>query len=244
MTKKKALISQPFGLGDVIFSMAIANHFIKNGYEVIWPVLKHFYDGLTRAYPKIHFKPFEFGDANSPYHNIISNVKTKHVFFDIESDWEVVPIRWSDSYMKLPYKDVMKAKYLMYDLDWKIWKKHARWARHYRKEKELMEFLGIQPGEQYNLINKRFGNGREVPITVDNGLKNIYMTDVISFSLFDWAGTIENATNLHMVSTATLYMVEVLNLQCKENHLYKRHPIERDLSYVTPLLSKEYILHE
>lgn len=240
MTKKKALISQPFGLGDVIFSMAIANHFIKQGYEVIWPVLPHIHAGLVRAYPKIHFTTFEFGNASGMFHNIVSNVKSKEII----GEYEVVPIRWSDTYMKLPYKDVMKAKFLMYDLDWKIWKKNARWARHYRKEKELMQVCGIQPGAEYNLINKRFGSGLQVEINVDNGLKNIYMNDVTAFSMFDWAGVIENATNIHMVSTATLFMVEVLELKCKENHLYTRKPIEHNLEYVKPLLSKEYILHE
>lgn len=234
--KQTAFIAQAFGLGDIIFSMGIAKYFMKQDYKILWPVQYAFLDQLKRAYPRINFVDV------SQVANRLMMIKQRHTF---EDDMLIVPIRWSDTIMKVPYKDVMKAKYDMYGLDWKTWKKDARWSRHYQKEKDLMGFLGIQPGDEYNLINKRFtGIHRELYIDVKNGLKNIYMTDAIGFSLFDWAGVMEKATTLHMVSTATLYMTEVLDLKCKENHLYTRKPIEPDLSYVSYLLSKEYILHE
>lgn len=234
--KKFAFISQPWGIGDVIFSMGIATYFKKQGFHIHWPVRPQYLESLRRAYPKI-----QFVDVSSVNQQLLM-IKDVHIDAD---GMRIVPIRWSDTVMKVPYKFVMRAKYDIYNLDWKIWKRAARWNRHYVKENDLGVFLGIHPHEKYNLINKRFGGEhRTVEIKVDNGLRNIYMTDVIGFTMFDWAGIIENATTLHMVSTSTLYMTEVLDLKCKENHLYTRKPIEHNLDYVSYLLSKEYILHE
>ena len=234
--KKFVFISQPFGMGDVIFSMGIANYFKKHGYHIHWPVRGQYLESLRRAYPKIHFV-----DVTSVNQELLM---IKEIDKDADG-MRIVPIRWSDTVMKVPYKFVMRAKYDMYSLDWTTWKRAARWNRHYGKEKDLIAFLGIQPGEEYNLINQRYGGQhRVVDINVNNGLRNIYMTDVIGFSVFDWASVIERAANLHMVSTSTLYMTEVLELSCKENHLYTRNPVEQNLDYVSYILSKEYILHE
>lgn len=233
-------ISQPFGIGDVIFSMGIANEFLREGHLVVWPVLSKFYDSLKRAYPQINFEGIAAIAPDRPYYNLL-NVKKR----EVEGNKLVVPIRWSNSVMQVPYKDVMRSKYDMYGLDWKIWKKDAMWQRYYYSEKLLMDFLGIQPGEKYNLINKRFGGDqREIEINVDNGLRNIYMYDATGFSLFDWSMTIENATTLHLVSSSTLYMTEVLDLKCTENHIYTRVPVEKNLDYVSYLFTKDYIKHE
>ena len=59
---KTALISQPFGLGDVIFAQAIARKFKAEGYEIVWPVLKHYVNDCKRAYPYINFIPHSIVD--------------------------------------------------------------------------------------------------------------------------------------------------------------------------------------
>ena len=52
---KICLIRQPAGIGDIFFTQKIVNHFISQGYEVLWPVIEQFefikdyikIDGLT-----------------------------------------------------------------------------------------------------------------------------------------------------------------------------------------------------
>lgn len=233
---KTVMILQSFGIGDVCWSQSIAHHFIQQGYHVLWPVKPHYVEACQKAYPKICF---------------ISDAAVRQDLFDIKEKIEydgmmIAPIRWSDSYMKLPYKDVMKSKYLMYELDWQTWRLHAMWQRDKKKEKELMGVLGISPKVKYNLINKRFGTNAErvVEINVNNDCFNIEMTDIKGFSLFDWAMVFQFATEIHTVSTSIVYMLELLPLIGRAVHLYIRKPIEQNFSFVDFLFTKNYILHQ
>lgn len=232
---KTVCILQAFGCGDAIFSQNIAHHFIEQGYNVLWPVKPHFVDGLQRAYPKITWVP---------------DTCIKPEIFDIKEKIEydgmlIAPIRWSDSYMKLPYKEVMKAKYLMYHMDWRTWKDHAIWHTDLDKQTALLSHLGIKYGDMYNLINKRFGTNaeRSVDIELKNEFRNIEMTEIPGYSLFDWAMVISGAVTIHTVSTAILYLLECLPLN-KEIHLYCRKPIETDFKFVDYIFTKPYILHQ
>lgn len=175
----------------------------------------------------------------------------KPELFDIKEKIEydgmlVAPIRWSDSYMKLPYKDVMKAKYLMYDLDWKTWRDYAMPERNAEREEALIRHLGIAQHEPYNLLSVNFGSGtkRTVDISVSNNFRNVEMDFVQGYSMFDWCSIIERARTIHAVSSSSLYLFELLNLMAEEIHIYTRKPMEKNLDFVKPLFTKNYILHE
>lgn len=232
---KTVLFEQFFGAGDILFAQSIAHDFIDRGYNVIWPVADHYYEGFKRAYPQITFIPQSI---------------VKPELFDIKEKIEVggiemAPIRWSDSYMKKPYRFVMSCKYEMYDLDWRIWKNHAMWEIQPEKCFSLMNHLGIKNGDKYNFINKRFGTNaeRSVDIQVTNDFKNIEMTEIEGYSLFDWTMVLSHATEIHTVSTSLLFMMEMLPLN-QPIHLYCRKPIEQDFNFVSFLFTKPYILHQ
>lgn len=231
---KTVLFEQYFGMGDIIWSQTIAHYFMNIGYHVIWPVADHYYEGCRRAYPEITFIPQSIVKPE------LFNIKEK-----IEVDGiEMAPIRWSDSYMKKPYQFVMSCKYEMYGLDWRIWKNHAMWQIQEDKCISLMRELGIKNGDKYNFINKRFGTNAErvVDINIDNGLKNIEMTKIEGYSLFDWTLVLSHATNIYTVSTSILFMIEMLPLN-QPIHLYCRKPIEQNFNFVKFLFTKPYILH-
>ncbi len=230
------LILQAFGLGDLIWSQTIAHHFIEQGYHVLWPVKPHYVEACQKAYPKVCF---------------ISDAAVRQDLFETKEKIEIdgmliAPIRWSNSFMNVPYKDVMKAKYMMYDLDWQTWRIHAMWRRDVDKESELMRMLGIVPGTKYNLINKRFGTNaeRSVEINVGNEYPNIEMTEVPGYSLFNWSKIIQIAEEIHTVNTSILFMLEVLPLSGRAVHLYCRKPIEVDFSFVDYIFTKPYIIHQ
>lgn len=232
---KTVLVLQAFGMGDCIWAQSIAHHFIDQGYSVVWPVKSPFYHQLIKAYPKIHWVP------DSIVKSELFLIKEK---IEVEG-MLIAPIRWSDSYMKLPYKDVMIAKYLMYELDWNIWREHAMWERNINKERMLMKELGLLDGVPYCLVNKRFGSNpvREVEIKPGMAYKQVEMREVPGYSLFDWTMTILNASEIHTVSTSLLFCLEMLPLNCPI-HIYTRKPIEGDLDFVRPLFTKPYITHE
>lgn len=221
--------------GDIIFAQGIAHHFLNQGSTVVWPVRDAYFDGINRAYPKINWVP------DSLCRPELFDIKEK---IDI-GGIEVAPIRWSDTYMKVPYREVMKAKYAMYDLPWGSWRMHGAWRRNFEKELELFHSIGLSQGESYNLVNTQFGSSIEQNISIplpDNGNKNVEMKIVSGYSIFDWTKVIMEATEIHSVSTSLLYMLEVMSLT-QPIHLYVRRPNETDFSFVEFLFTKNYILH-
>lgn len=233
---RKLMPLQAFGTGDVIFTQSLVRYFQREGYEIIWPVQPKFVDWYSFAYPSMTFIPDTFIRPE------IFDIKKESVVDGIK----ILPIRWAESILGREYKYHMVSKYDLFGLDWRIWKDHAYPVRNYPKEAQLMKLHGVEEGERYNFIHTRFGNQGQyvLPIKVNNDLKNVEMKFVDGYSLFDYCSLYENAENIHAVSSGSLYLFEVLNLQCKELHLYNRTPIEKNLDYVRFLLTKNYILHE
>lgn len=138
------------------------------------------------------------------------------------------------------------AKYDMYNLDWKTWKDHAIWKADPEKGAALMEHLNIKNGDKFNLINEKFGahSQRAVSIPeINNGFPSVHMRTIEGFSLFDWFFIMNHAVEIHTVSTAILYMLELIPYS-KPMHLYLRKPIEKDFSFVDYIFTKPYILHD
>ncbi len=158
-------------------------------------------------------------------------------------DMEVVPLRWSDSLVKLPYNFCMASKFLLFGYDWKDWKQNAMFQRDHKKESELIDFLGIRDSK-FTLVNNNFWTiGRGKRTNIDLKDETVVNMDAIEgFSLFDWCGVMELASEIHSVSTSTLYIFELLDLKCPI-HLYPRTPNEPDFKNVEYIFSKDYILH-
>lgn len=234
MKNKLLIIQQYFGAGDCIWGQAIANDFIKEGYKVLWPIMPSFVEGFNRAYPNVTFIDYNLVKVN--YEN--------KEFKEIDGIL-MLPMRYSEHLMGKPYKFHMESKYSFLDKDWRTWKRGATYKRDQNKESDLMKILGIGPGP-YNLISTTFGSGgqHKIEISVNNDYKNIEMRNIEGYSIFDWSGVIENAETIHAVSSASLYLFELLDTIAKEIHLYCRKPIEHDFKFVEFLFSKPYILHE
>lgn len=224
---------QAWGLGDIIFCQGLAKHWREEGKRVVWGVSPHYVEGLTMAYPDVTF-------LDDRLLKLDWNIKDKRPFLD----GTIAPIRWSDSIMCVPYSQVMRAKYDMYGLDWQMWR-DVMYKRTAVKEHDLYNQLTIQ--KEYNLISPYYGSRSQYRLNIepDNGLPNIYMSSLPGYSLFDWSLLIEKATTIHAVSSSIVYLLELLNLQASEVHLYGREAIERDTWYkqIEYILTKEYEIH-
>lgn len=231
----KALFLQSFGIGDCIFSIGIAKHFMEQGYEIIWPVLSHFKEGLQRAYP---FIKWQDSNAYSKY----MGIQTKCVV----DNMLIVPIRWSMEAMKCEYKHVMRAKYDMYGLDWQKWKEAAMWHRDIGEEESLYYFAGGHMiDEPYSLVFDKFGSNFQYTNrdTWDTTYIPIKVQNMEGYSFFDWAALIERASEISAVSSSNIYIFELLDIKCPI-HIYKREPLEKDHRNYDYLLTKDnYILH-
>lgn len=225
---------QPWGLGDVIFSMSAVRSLND---DIIWPVMPYYVKQLSDAYPDMTFIDWRLL-------NIDYNRKDRYELHG----YDVIPLRWQDS----PLVDCMKKKYAYFNLDWHDWKYDVEWLRDYNKEEFLFQLLHLVEGERYNLISTKFGNdsinNKPSPHSMifkepDNGLINIHMTMIEGFSLFDWAKVIERAERIDFVSSSLLYLVELLELEAKEIHIYPRLPFEKNLACVDYIFSKNYTIH-
>lgn len=227
------IVNQYFGLGDIIWEQTLVKA-IADVKPVIWPVMPQFVEGLNRAYPDITFVDMNLLklDYNRNYEYEFAGAK-------------ILPLRFADSLCQVQYKDCMKSKYMLYGMDWRSWKNKAMWKRDKTKERSLFNQLGLKRGEPYNLINRFFGSNSQLvaPIKVDNGLHSVELCSIEGYSLFDWAMVIQNAANIHVVSSSICYILELLDLRAKEICIYKRIPIENNHdNYDYILTSHNYIL--
>lgn len=218
---KSVIIDQPFGLGDCIFAQGVAQHYIQGGYKVYWPVKQIYLNDLRRAYPDIIWM-----------HENLYHRNDQQIRFDILHAL-YAPIRWSSTFYGSDYSQVMRAKYDMYGLDWRDWRKHAQWKRDIFKEQELLEAHGINESDKFILISQEFGGGSfgqiSVPLDIkSNGMKRYWIKQMDGFSLFDWSLMMSMATEIHFVSSSNIYILEMLDLKAEKIHLYPRKPREFD----------------
>ena len=115
------------------------------------------------------------------------------------------------------------------------------WKRNNIKENELFEKLIKK--EKYILVNSFFSGG-EVDIIPNNpqNYQIVYMKKEKGYTLLDWAKIIENATEIHTVSTSNLFLIETLPIKAENVFLYLRKPNEKDFDGISEFVNKKFIL--
>lgn len=227
------IINQPFGLGDHLFIIALLRQFISNGHKIIVPVVPQ-YSAIGKHFPEITF--------------IDKSILT--IDYERKDEYDlngatVIPLRFADGILKLPFTDCMKSKYLYFGKDWQDWR-GCSWVRDTAKEDELYyNVLGLKDGEKYNLINSTFRSNStgKVNVHLSGGDRKVFMKEVAGFTLLDWSKVIERANTIHTVSTAINYIIEILPLAAREIHLYVRRPDEKNFANIDFLFTKKYRLH-
>lgn len=226
----KCLIRQPAGLGDIIFCQKIAKKLIELGYEIIWPLSKHY--SYIKDYivcPKVSFV-IETGDFL--YKNVYVN--DSHNFIQTDG-FLYLPLQRVNPLMFENEKSMMIAKYKYCQMDHHDWMDYVKFNRNKEREEYLKNFLGIQNGEKYNFINNLYGTppytARNENIIPRNNFKNIYMNIYDWDHVFDWLGVIEKAEEIHTVETSLCYLMTCIGL--KNVNIYERIP-NKNIRYETP----------
>jgi len=232
------LINQPRGLGDILFCEPLARHLIeKDNSEVIWVIHDEFY-WIQEYIPYIQFK------------------KTSQYPIDFEKDsfgeydgMQFLPLRFanpivrnlSSKYDCSDQLHTMLDKYRLLNLSTDLWKT-LKWNRNFQKENLLYNLLNLQ--EPYILINEYFSGGK-IDINLENDFANkVYMTNIPGYTLLDWSKIIENAEEIHTVSTSNLFMIETLPIKATKIHIYNRTPIDTNLDGIREFVNPKFILHE
>jgi hypothetical protein len=140
----------------------------------------------------------------------------------------------------------MQAKYMLLNADPEIWKTIS-FNRNQEKENKLKHHLNISSDDKFIFINNNFAGPEynyKVDIKLQTDLKIIYQEYIDDFTLLDWCGVLEQAEEIHTVSTALFFVIEALNLENTQLHLYPRKPLDKDLSPIKTLISPKWICHE
>jgi len=223
------VLNQPRGIGDLIFCQTLAHHFKHHNYKVVFNTDLLYVEDLNRAYSNMSFMSNIIPDNNREEFKLYEKT--------------VYPLRFSDSICKTPYKNCMKSKYWMYNLVWQNWKRNASWKRDIDKESKLFNLLGLKPDSEYTLVNNFFTTGLNRKVNIETSGNIVEMRFIQGYSLFDWAMVIQKATKIHTVSTAIIYLLELLDIGQIPVFIYKREPIEKDHSNYDYILTKpNYIL--
>lgn len=231
----KYIFNQYQGLGDILFCEPIARHFYDEGNnEIFWPINDEFM-WLTDYIKYINFEPKSIHHIN--YESLHLGLTNPDVYF--------IPLRFANPIVRKlkphDYSDqyhTMLDKYRMLGLPEDMWKTF-KWERNLEKENELYNLL--VKDENYILINSKWSDGN-VLIETNSTFQRINMDILDGFTLFDWAKIIENASEIHTVSTSNLFLLETLNLRADKVYIYPRKPRENNLDGISEFVNKNFRL--
>ena len=140
----------------------------------------------------------------------------------------------------------MEAKYLLLEADLELWRSLS-FKRNKDKELQLKKHLNIQPEDRFVLVNNNFAGPEysyKVDIKPQTNQKIIYQDYIDGYTLLDWCGILEQADEIHTVSTSIFFIIEALKLEKTPLHLYPRKPLDKDLSPIKTLISSKWVCHE
>ena len=222
----KVLVNQPFGIGDILFLSPLVEYIEAE--EIIWPVVDHYY--WIKDYIEINnltfIKSSEFNPTNY-------------------EGYTEIPFQHAHSYFPQA-NDCMEAKYLLLEADLELWRSLS-FKRNKDKELQLKKHLNIQPEDRFVLVNNNFAGPEysyKVDIKPQTNQKIIYQDYIDGYTLLDWCGILEQADEIHTVSTSIFFIIEALKLEKTPLHLYPRKPLDKDLSPIQTLISNKWVCHE
>ena len=222
----KVVINQPFGIGDILFlSPLISNLDVEH---IVWPVVDHYY--WVKDYVVIPNLQF---------------IKQSRFSIHEYQDYVEVPLQHAHSLVPQA-KDCMEAKYMLLEADPELWRT-LTFNRNRERETLLKQYLNINPGDEFVFINNNFAGPEysyRVDIKPETNLKIVYQEYIDGFTLLDWSGVLEQASEIHTVSTANFFVIEALKLKETPLHLYPRKPLDKDLSPIKTLINNKWICYE
>lgn len=214
MKYDKAIIIQPAGLGDIFYTLKVGEKVSELAKEVIWPVKKEF-EYLKDRIITSNIKFVEWEDSLNQYKQTIDVIHTR------DPNKVVIPLENADR--KYPNLKIMEAKYKLANLDSSDWVNYFRFRRDFTKEQELKTKLGAEG--DYVVVCELYGSPpdsskNEIPYTGDKKVIKIDYHD--GFNVFDWCGILENASELHLMDSCWIYILEKLNIAATVCDLYTR----------------------
>jgi hypothetical protein len=232
---KYAIIEQGGGLGDIFFLQKAIDSLLADGWNIIWPVSEYF------LYLSEYIKK-----ENLKFYSMSEKYPFKEYFNISEKEIKQIQIK-EDIVLYIPFGSIpMKEKYLLLNIQSNGWVDNFIFDRNLDREILLKNKYNIKDGEEFIYVNDLFASPpnmmkRNIVIKTD---KKIVYNDGESCHIFDYCWILENAKELHLVESATCYLVEKLNTTDKL-FMYSRkindRPQHPDFRYVDHVYKKNWI---
>jgi hypothetical protein len=223
---KTCLINQPLGLGDILWVQPIVDHYINNGYTVVYPVGDPYFDIVFSYIKKDNLQWVRESD-DFPLKFLYGMANKIELGEDI-----YLPLTNAQSHNSL---SLMIGKYFFAGLPVTDYRDSYKINRDYKREKLLMDTYGLY--DDFIIVNEVYGTfphtkKHDINIQSDSKVHIMSIQQDIdnNFHIFDWIGALENAKEIHTVGTSICYLIDKY---CNENeiHLYERRTLDEPRTY-------------
>lgn len=210
VVRERYVVNQFQGLGDILFLVPLIRALIDEGNQVIWPIADHYYN-IAKHFPDINMR--RKSEIDIPYESRVM-VNTPY--------GRLLPYRFAIENMGRNLTQCMQSKYELYGHNYLMWRE-LNYKRDYDNENRLKQVLNLP--KKYQLVNVHFGEvARQGRIVAKPNpkLPIIEMLVIDGFSLIDWLGVIEGASEIHTANTSIMYLLELMQLDMPV-YVYKRN---------------------
>src|SRR5258706_5457893 len=226
MAKKIGLI-QTRGIGDIIVALPIADFFMEQGYEVVWPIDHRFVPMFQPIKPAIHFFPVSEGPdyfVNEPAAITREQGCEKTIIlYSYVSDQNVYDPRLSAILRFDEYKYAIAG--VPFSRKWTL-----NYERQMDREEALLDSLNIK--EDYVCVHD-FSLNMAAPFAIPEHLTRglrIVPVEEFTYNPLDWRLTLERAKRLILLDSCLSNLVEQINLET-EKYLIPRVPVQHPPVY-------------
>ena len=229
MAKKIGLI-QTRGIGDIIIALPIADFFIEQGCEIVWPIDQRFMPIFQPIKPSIQFFPVadREGGPNYLVNEPLAIIHEQEcdrtiILYNYVSNQQVYDPRLSAVLKLDEYKYAIAGVPLS-----------RKWTLNYERQMDREQFIfdSLDINEDYVCVHDIGSNMTapfDIPKSLPKGLRIVRVEEVTDRPL-DWRLTLERAKRLIMVDSCLSNLIEQINLET-EKYLITRAPIQNPPVY-------------
>lgn len=233
---KVALIRQPAGLGDILWLQPIVDHISSRGFEVVYPVIDHYYESVTKNIKtnnSIFIRQSELtGDLLNVYMQTKEIQTDNFEYYPFDCITDPTTDSFRPEFSGIPVMKIKTEYYKSlnssYD-DTVDWRTSVKIIRDLDRERKYEFEVGLEEGDDFVWVNRAFGTPpgviyRDVDIQ-DKSIK-VIENDSILKNVFDACGVLEKAKEIHTVDTCFSYIVELLNTKADLNLYARKKPTD------------------
>jgi hypothetical protein len=207
--QNKYVFNQFLSLGDILFLVPMYRALVREGNSVLWPIDSQYFD-IAKHFPDVNFvRKDEY--PKLPYDSR-SVIGTEY--------GAMLPYRYASENMSRSLKDCMRSKYELFGHDYRMWRE-LNWKRDKVSELALIKHLNLP--SKFTLVNRTFGHEAKLFVTPDlkYDIPVIEMTNISGYTLIDWTGVIELASEVHVANSSIMYLLELSDIKVPI-HVYRR----------------------